>query len=218
MKTRTMKNAIVTKSQLAAELECGSGTLSRIRDLPVQPDGQLNRVEVLQWLAYYTSGFGGGWGARRGKAGLQERAARLLDGGEAEVPEAEPDTASFTLEEFREEWRKARREGELFAANQLRRPGNVAIIAGLAAAFGCDAAGAYGMAIWYSFLIAGWVCDDDEFTEYEYDWAPLAERLGVPVDLEAWRKEAGRRVEAWDKAGRKGPGKTDTKEEVAHAK
>jgi len=102
MKKRTMKqSAVVTKADLARELGCGSGSLSRVPDLPVRPDGKLHRSKVLGFLARQTSGFGGGWmdGGTRGP-GLAERAAALLDGRRKEPKARAARTETWTYDEY----------------------------------------------------------------------------------------------------------------------
>jgi hypothetical protein len=72
---------IVTRAQLAAELGCARSRMTQLtaEGMPMRPDGKLNRLEVLQWLTRYHSGHGGGWSEQmRGKAGLEERARKLL--------------------------------------------------------------------------------------------------------------------------------------------
>jgi hypothetical protein len=199
MKTRTMKNAIVTKSQLAAELECGSGTLSRIRDLPVRPDGQLNRAEVLQWLSYYTSGFGGGWGARRGKAGLQERAARLLKGQPASEGTDATDGHGTVTAPVADPFAGIDTEGpEYIARRELldRILGNAQVIPELALKLGCQD---MGLAITFYEIfrtlvlaltdgieaeVFDWSCGDD-IPNPHMDYAKLAAKHKVPYGPES---------------------------------
>ncbi|MCC6861671.1 MAG: hypothetical protein IT158_24085 [Bryobacterales bacterium] len=83
---------IVTKAELARELQCSKGAIAYYVSrggLPVRADGKLDREAALRWLVQYSSGVGGGWfgGSGRG-AGLVERAEALLAGEPVEVPAA----------------------------------------------------------------------------------------------------------------------------------
>lgn len=76
-----MTDTIITRAQLAAELECSRSRMTQLagEGMPMRPDGKLNRLEVLRWLTRYHSGHGGGWSEQmRGKPGIEERARKLL--------------------------------------------------------------------------------------------------------------------------------------------
>lgn len=78
-----MNDARITKAELSRELKCSKGTITGLlaRGLPVGPDGQLNRLEALEWISKHRHGKGGGWsGARHGgKQDLCSRAKLLLE-------------------------------------------------------------------------------------------------------------------------------------------
>lgn len=97
---------VVTKAQLAAELDCPRGTVSRLvkRGLPVRKDGRLNRLATLRFIVHAMTGYRGGWGGARrdGKEDLNTRAKRLLgeQAPKAQRPRGADRGESLTSEEL----------------------------------------------------------------------------------------------------------------------
>jgi hypothetical protein len=93
MRSIEMKDALITKAQLARALGCAPSSITSLiaRGLPVSEDGRLDRRAALAWIAKSTSGSAGGWSEQtRGRQDIRERAKRLLEGG----PKAPPKTAT----------------------------------------------------------------------------------------------------------------------------
>jgi hypothetical protein len=83
MKTmKTVKNEQeISKRQLARELDCSPGTITRLVSdgvIQVLSSGLIDRLAALRAIMAQTSGFGGGWTVARSKVSLAERAEQLL--------------------------------------------------------------------------------------------------------------------------------------------
>jgi hypothetical protein len=77
----TKRAVTISKAALAAALKASPSTITGLiqRGLPTLPDGKIDRRAALGWIVEHTSGHGGGWAeGLRGKGGLGDRAARLL--------------------------------------------------------------------------------------------------------------------------------------------
>jgi hypothetical protein len=77
-------NDYFNQAELAAELNCHRSTIARYvrRGMPTS-----SRSEALEWLARWTSGFGGGWTGGSRPEGLAQRAGRLLETEQSAPPQ-----------------------------------------------------------------------------------------------------------------------------------
>jgi hypothetical protein len=181
MKQASMKQSVVTKAQLARELDCPRGTVTRLcqRGMPTRPDGRLDRLASLQHIADSTSGFNGGWtGNWRGKEDLNTRAKRLLGGVTAPaLPDPEEPVEHILLDAIRRGAFRYAGEVTLWLSQKITEHGkHGAALAVLMAADALDA-------MLYEF-------GDDISVDYEYpafpqpDYRKLVKRTGSQASME----------------------------------
>lgn len=189
---------IITKAALADELSISRPRVSQYvkAGLPVRSDGRLNRADALNWLNSNAIGLNSF--EDRGV----NRATRLAKGAMTQ-PERRPDrkpqpaaTADLDLRNVLVAMLDRIQAVVVFAVLAAEgSPETAYAAAGIARAEMFDAASDLALTLGAPDSPAG-PLGAPPATEYPPDWAALADLVGHPVDLDAWR-EAERRLPYW---------------------
>jgi hypothetical protein len=170
------KEAVVSKSALARELDCSPSSISALvdRGLPVRLDGKLDRQAALRWITDATTGSRGGWGEgqARSRADLRERALRLLAGDKPKrTPKPEPSVSDEVYQE------------RLRVLRAIVAPDQQLWFAGKARQMGASPELAYALGSWYA---------TQPCLQIEVDDSDLESLDNFPAPaLKEWRQELG---------------------------